>query len=85
MFYVIKVSEWEGVSDVSVNWSFDLTGDELSDLHVVGLPQQADEGWDAIAVLDGDLVVVVFAIGDVAQCPTSLAVDLWFGVVEKPH
>lgn len=65
--------------------SFVLTGDELSDLHVVGLPQQAHEGWDAIAVLDGHLVVVVFAVGDVAQGPTSLAVDLRLGVVQKPN
>lgn len=64
---------------------FVLTGDELSDLHVVGLPQQANEGWDAIAVLDGDLVVVVFAIGDVAQGSTGLAVNFRFGVVQEPH
>lgn len=64
---------------------FLLTSDELSDLHVVGLPQQAHEGRDAIAVLDGDLVVVVFAVGDVAQGPAGLAVDFRFGVVQQPN
>lgn len=64
---------------------FILTSDELSDLHVIGLPQQADEGWDSVTILDGHLVVIVLAIGDVAQGTTSFAVDFRFGVVEKPH
>lgn len=64
---------------------FLLTGDELSDLHVVGLPQQADEGRDAVTVLDGHLVVVVLAVGDVAQGAAGFAVDLGLGVVQKPH
>lgn len=64
---------------------FILTSDELSDLHVIGLPQQADEGWDAITVLYGHLVVIVLAVGDVAQGTTGFAVDLRFGVVQKPH
>lgn len=78
----LKVSKQAAVCVVP---SFVLTGDELSDLHVVGLPQQADEGWDAVAVLDGDLVVVVFAVGDVAQGSTGLAVNFRFGVVQEPH
>lgn len=64
---------------------FILTGDELSNLHVIGLPQQADEGWDPVTVLDGHLVVIVLAVGDVAQGTTSLAVDFRFGVVQEPH
>lgn len=64
---------------------FILTGDELSNFHVIGLPQQADEGRDAVTVLDGHLVVIVLAVGDVAQGATSLAVDFRFGVVQKPH
>lgn len=62
-----------------------LTGDELSNFHVIGLSQQADEGRDAIAVPDGHLVVIVLAVGNVAQGTTSLAVDFRFGVVQKPH
>lgn len=62
-----------------------LTSDELSNLHVVGLPQQADEGWDAITVLDGHLVVIVLAVRDVAQGSASFAVDFGFGVVQEPH
>lgn len=65
--------------------TFILTGDELSNLHVIGLPQQADEGRDAVTVLDGHLVVIVLAVGDVAQGTTSLAVDFRFGVVQEPH
>lgn len=64
---------------------FTLTGDQLSNFHVIGLPQQADEGGDAVTVLDGYLVVIVLAVGDVAQGTTSLAVDFGFGVVQKPH
>lgn len=63
---------------------FILTGDELSNLHVIGLPQKSDEGRDAVTVLDSHLVVIVLAIGDVAQGTTSLAVDFRFGVVQKP-
>lgn len=64
---------------------FILTSDELSNLHVIGLPQQADQGRDAVTVLDGHLVVIVLAVGDVAQGTTSLTVDFRFGVVQKTH
>lgn len=65
--------------------TFILTSDELSNLHVIGLPQQADQGRDAVTVLDGHLVVIVLAVGDVAQGAASLAVHFGFGVVQKPH
>lgn len=64
---------------------FFLTGDEFSNFHVICLPQQADKSWDTIAVLDGHLVVIVLAVGDVTQGTTSLAVDFRFGMVQKPH
>lgn len=61
------------------------TGDELSNFHVISLPQQADECRDAVTVLDGHLVVIVLAVRDVAQGTTSFAVDFGFGVVQEPH
>lgn len=62
-----------------------LTCDEFSYFHVVGLPQKADKGRDAITVLDGHLVVIVLAIGDVAQGTTSLTMDFRLGVIQKTH
>ncbi|KAG7266237.1 LOW QUALITY PROTEIN: hypothetical protein CRUP_014353, partial [Coryphaenoides rupestris] len=45
----------------------------------------ADEPRDAVAVLDGHLVVVVLAVGNVAQRAARLAVHLGLGVVQQRH
>lgn len=61
------------------------TCDELSNFHVVGLPQQTNKGRDAITVLNGHLVLIVFAIRDVSQRATSLAVHFRLGMIQKSH
>lgn len=60
-----------------------LTGDEFSNLHVVGLPQQTDEGRNTITVLDGHLVFIVLAVGDVPKCAAGFPVHFGFGVIQK--
>lgn len=42
-----------------------LTCDGVSEVLVVGLPQQPDQSRHSVTVLDGDLVVVIFAVRDV--------------------
>lgn len=61
------------------------TSDQLLDFHAAALPQQPHQSLDAVAALDGHLVVVVLAVGDVAQGAAGLAVHLGFGVVQQLH
>lgn len=61
------------------------TSDQLLDLHAAALPQQPHQSLDAVAALDGHLVVVVLAVGDVAQGAAGLAVHLGLGVVQQLH
>lgn len=42
-----------------------LTCDRVSEVLVTGLPQQPDQSGHSVTVLDGDLVVWIFAIRDV--------------------
>lgn len=52
-------------------------GDQLLDVRFGGAAEQADEGADAAGVLDGALVLVVLAaVGEVAQGAARVAVDL---------
>lgn len=53
-----------------------LTRDVGRQLLVVGLPQQPDQSGNAVTVLDGDLVVWVFAVGNVLQRSAGSVVDL---------
>lgn len=52
------------------------TCDGVGQVLVPGFPQQPDQRRNSIAVLDGDLVVGIFAVGNVLQCPTSCVMDL---------
>ena len=52
------------------------TGDGVGEVLVVGLPQQTHQGGNAIAVLDGDLVLGVPTVGDVLQRSARCVVHL---------
>lgn len=63
-----------------------LTREQLSDLHIRGLPQQSDQSGYPSAVLEGDLVVVVgFAVHQVPQGSAGTAVDVGHPVVQQVH
>lgn len=65
---------------------FFFTREQLSDLHICGLPEQPDQSWYAPAVLEGDLVVVVgFAVHQVPQGSTGTAVHISHPVVQQVH
>lgn len=52
------------------------TCDSVSEVLVVGLPQQPDQSGNPITVLNGDLVVGIFAVRDVLQRSTSCVMNL---------
>lgn len=52
------------------------TCDGIGEVLVTGFPQQPDQGRNSIAVLNGNFVVGIFAVGNVLQCPTSCVMDL---------
>lgn len=59
------------------------TCDQLSDFHISRLPQQADQGGDASAVLQGHFVLVVgFAVHQIPQRSAGAAVHLAHPVVQ---
>lgn len=63
-----------------------ITCDQLSDVYIGGLAQQADQRRNASAVLQGNLVIVVsLAIHQVSQCSTSTPVHLGHSVVQQVH
>lgn len=53
-----------------------LTCDSVSKVLVTGLSQQPDQCWHSVTVLNGDLVVWIFAIWDVLQRSASCVVNL---------
>lgn len=62
------------------------TCEQLPNLHVCGLPQQADQGWDPPTVLQGDLVVIVgLSVHQVPQSSTGAAVHVGHPVVQQIH
>lgn len=62
------------------------TCEQLSDLHICGLPEQPDQSWYASAVLQGYLVVIVgFAVHQVPQGSTGAAVHVGHPVVQQVH
>lgn len=59
------------------------TCEQLSDLHICGLPEQSDQGRDSSAVLEGDLVVIVgLAVDQVSEGSTGAAVHVSHPVVQ---
>lgn len=52
------------------------TCDSISEVLVVGFPQQPHQGRNSITVLNGNLVVGIFAIRDVLQRSTSCMMNL---------
>ena len=62
------------------------TCEQLSDLHICGLPEQSHQSRYSSAVLQGDLVVVVgFAIHQVPQGSAGAAVHVGHPVVQQVH
>lgn len=51
----------------------------------MGLSQQAHQSRHPIAVLDGNLVVLVLAKGDVLEGPAGTIMHLFLGVVQQSH
>lgn len=65
------------------SWPF--TCDGICEVLVAGLAQQSHKRGDAVAVLDGDLVVGVSAVGDVLERSASRVVHLLLWVVQHGH
>lgn len=62
------------------------TREQFSDLHVGGFAKEAHQGWDAPAVLQRDLVIVVsFAVDQVPQSATSATVHIAHPVIQQVH
>lgn len=52
------------------------TCDNVREVLVTSLPEQPDQSGHSIAVLDGDLVVWIFAVGDVLERAAGRIVNL---------
>lgn len=52
------------------------TCDNVREVLVTSLPQQPDKSWHSITVLNGNLVVLIFAIRDVLQRSAGRIVNL---------
>lgn len=62
------------------------TCEQFSDLHICGFAKKAHQGWDAPAVLQCDLVIVVgFAVHQVPQSTTSAAVHITHPVIQQVY
>lgn len=64
------------VYTVCVSCDVPLTCDGVSEVLVTSLPQQPDQSRHAVTVLNGNLVVWIFAIRDVLQCSAGRIVNL---------
>lgn len=71
-------------AQVHETWT-EQTCDQLSDIHIAGLSEQPQQCWDSITVLDGHLVEVIFAEGNIPQGTTGFSVDLRLGVIQQPY
>lgn len=85
----LKTKQIKQTKRSSVGWertSVGRTCDQLPDLHVRRLPQQAHQSRDPSAVLQGDLVVVVgFAVHQVPEGSAGAAVHVGHPVVQQVH
>lgn len=60
------------------------TCEQLSDLHICGFAKEAHQSWDAPAVLQCDLVIIIgFAIDQVPQSATGTAVHIAHPVIQQ--
>lgn len=62
------------------------TCEQFSDLHIGGFAKEAHQGWDAAAVLQCDLVVIVgFAVNQVPQSSASATVHIAHPVIQQVY